>query len=366
MVGTSPPLPIEPVAMPHTLRTLEHQIGSIPAGLVTALAQVDERKGRAQVFSPQHPAQLKTLIEIARIQSTEASNEIEGITAPPARIAALVREKSTPENRSEQEIAGYRAVLDLIHSSADAIPVTNNVLLQLHRDMYQFTPAQAGRFKTADNVVEETLPDGTRRVRFQPLPAFRADAAMNELNDLYAREVDRGLFHPLLLIGSYVFDFLAIHPFADGNGRMSRLLTLLLLYRQGYGVGRYISLEKLVMDSKETYYDALAASTTDWHEEDHSILPWLQYFVGIMVAAYDRFDSNAGAVTGRGSKSESIKTFIRASVSEEFSIDDVRAQVPSASDSLIRKVLHDLRDTGAVKAQSGGRGAKWRRLHRDF
>ena len=352
--------------MPNTLRTLERQIGVIPAGLVTALARVDERKGRAEAFSRQHPEQLKTLIEIARIQSAEASNEIEGITAPRARIAAIVQEKTAPLNRSEEEIAGYRAVLDLIHSSADAISVTSNVILQLHRNLYQFTPVRAGRFKVADSVVEETLPDGTRRVRFQPVPAFRAEAAMTELNDLYAREIDRGLFHPLLLIGSYVFDFLAIHPFADGNGRMSRLLTLLLLYRQGYGVGRYISLEKLVMDSQETYYDALAASTTDWHEEEHSILPWLQYFVGIMVAAYDRFESNAGVVTGRGSKSEAIKTFIRASVSEEFSIDDIRAQVPSASDSLIRKVLHDLRDTAAVKAQSGGRGATWRRLHRDF
>lgn len=352
--------------MPHTLGTLERQIGSVPAGLVTALARVDERKGRAEAFSRQHPEQLKTLIEIARIQSTAASNEIEGITAPAARIAALVREKTTPENRSEEEIAGYRAVLDLIHSSAHAIPATNNVILQLHRDLYQFTPVQAGRFKMADNVVEETLPDGTRRVRFQPLPAFRAEAAMNELNDLYAREIDRGLFHPLLLIGSYVFDFLAIHPFADGNGRMSRLLTLLLLYRQGYGVGRYISLERLVADSKETYYDALGASTTNWHEEEHSILPWLQYFVGIMVAAYDRFESNTGVVTGRGSKSESIKTFIRASVSEQFSIGDIRTQVPSASDALIRKVLHELRDAGAVKAQSAGRGATWRRVHRNF
>jgi Fic family protein len=218
----------------------------------------------------------------------------------------------------------------------------------------------------ADNVVEETLPDGTRHVRFQPVPAFRADAAMNELNELYAREIDRGHFHPLLLIGSYVFDFLAIHPFADGNGRMSRLLTLLLLYRQGYEVGRFVSLEKLVADSNETYYDALGTSTMDWHEEEHSIRPWLHYFVGIMVAAYDRFESNTGVVTGRGSKSRSITTFIRASVSEEFSIADIRTQVPSASDSLIRKVLHHLRDAGAIEAQSGGRGATWRRLHRNF
>src|SRR5712691_1892260 len=247
--------------MPNTFRTLERQIGSVPSPLVTALGQVNERKGREEAFRRQYPKQLKTLVEIARIQSTEASNEIEGITAPHARVAALVRERTAPANRPEEEIAGYRAVLDLIHASARAMPITNNVVLQLHRDLYQFAPVEGGRFKMTDNTVEEELPDGTRRVRFIPVAAFVTPTAMQELNERYGAELDRGVYHPLLLIGSYIFDLLVIHPFSDGNGRMSRLLTLLLLYRRGYEVGRYISLEKLIADTKETYYEALAACT---------------------------------------------------------------------------------------------------------
>jgi len=352
--------------MPNTFRTLERQIGSVPSPLVTALGQVNERKGREEAFRRQYPEQLKTLVEIARIQSTEASNEIEGITAPPARIAALVREKTAPANRSEEEIAGYRAVLDLIHASARAMPVTNNVVLQLHRDLYQFTPIDGGRFKMTDNTVEEELADGTRRVRFTPTAASVTPTAMHELNGRYAAEIDRGVHHPLLLIGSYVFDFTVIHPFSDGNGRMSRLLMLLLLYRQGYEIGRYTSLEKLISDTKETYYDALAASTVGWHEEQHDILHWLRYIVGILVAAYDRFEANTKAVGRRGTKTEAIKQFIRASISDEFTIADIRSAAPVAGDALIRKVLHDLRDEGIIRAVGRGRSARWRRLRGDF
>jgi Fic family protein len=353
--------------MPNTFRTLEPQIGAVPAPLVTTLGQVDESKGRAEAFRQQHPQQLKTLLETARIQSTAASNEIEGVTAPPARVAALVRATTAPANRSEEEIAGYRAVLDLIHASAPAVPVTSNVVLQLHRDLYQFTATEGGRFKMADNTVEEELPDGSRRVRFTPVAAFVTPTAMRELNERYTTEIDRGVFHPLLLVGSYVLDFLVIHPFSDGNGRMSRLLTLMLLYQRGYEVGRYISLEKLIADTKETYYEALAASTEGWHEERHDIIPWLRYFVGILVAAYDQFERRtAGAVGGRGAKTEAVKQFVRGSITDEFTIADVRRAAPVAGDALIRKVLHDLRDAGAVRAEGRGRNARWRRLRTDF
>ena len=353
--------------MPNTFRTLQQQLGSIPAELATALGQVDERKGRADAFRLQHPQQLKTLLETARIQSTAASNEIEGVTAPATRIAAIVREATPPMNRSEEEIAGYRAALDLIHTSAADMRVTNNVILQVHRDLYQFAATEGGRFKMADNTVEEELPDGSRRVRFTPVAAFGTPAAMEELNARYASEVDRGVVHPLLLVGSYVFDFLVIHPFADGNGRMSRLLTLWLLYRRGYEVGRFISLERFIADTKETYYEALAASTEGWHEERHDILPWLRYFVGILMAGYAEFErQTAGAVGGRGAKTEAVKQFIRASASDEFSIADIRRAAPVVSDALIRKVLYDLRDSGVVRAGGRGRGARWRRLRNDF
>jgi Fic family protein len=353
--------------MPNTFRTLDRQLGAVPAALVTTLGQVAERKGRADAFRRQHPEQLRTLLETARIQSTAASNEIEGVTAPPARVAALVAGESAPANRSEEEIAGYRAALDLIHASARAMPLTSNVILQLHRDLYQFSATEGGRFKMTDNAVEEELPDGTRRVRFVPVQAFVTPTAMRELNDRYASELDRGVVHPLFLVGSCVFDFLMIHPFADGNGRMSRLLTLLLLYQRDYEVGRYISLERLIAETKETYYEALQASTAGWHEEQHDILPWLRYFVGILLAAYDRFEERtAGAVGGRGAKTRAIRQFIRSSASEEFSIDDVRRAAPVAGDALIRKVLHALRDEGALRAEGRGRRARWRRLHTDF
>ena len=187
--------------------------------------------------------------------------------------------------------------------------------------------------------------------------------AMHELNERYLAEIDRAVYHPLLLVGSYVFDFLMIHPFADGNGRMSRLVTLMLLYQRGYEVGRYISLEQLIAETTETYYEALASSTAGWHEEQHDILPWLRYFVGILLGAYDRFEQRtAGAVGGRGAKTRAIKQFIRSSASDEFSIDDVRRG---------RRLLaaargDDLRDAGAVQARGRGRSARWRRLHTDF
>lgn len=348
--------------MPNTFRTLERQMGSVPARLVTTLGQVDERKGREDAFRRQFPEQLKTLVDNARIQSTEASNAIEGVTAPRARIVALVHERTAPANRAEAEIAGYRAVLDLIHANAPAMPVTNNVLLQLHRDLYQYTSVDGGRFKMTNNVVEEELPDGTTRTRFRPVDAFVAPTALQELTERYATELDRGVYHPLLLSGAYVFDFLVVHPFTDGNGRMSRLLTLLLLYRQGYEVGRFISLEKLIVDTRETYYEALAASTESWHEEAHDILPWLHYFAGIVLAGYDRFEENTRAVSGRGSKTDAIVRFVTSSASDQFAMADIRRAVPVASDALIRKVLYDLRDQGVVQAQGRGRNASWRRL----
>jgi Fic family protein len=353
--------------MPNTFRTLDRQLGAVPAPLVTTLGRVDERKGRSDAFRLQHPEQLKTLLETARIQSTAASNEIEGVTAPAARLAALVEGAAAPANRSEAEIAGYRGALDLIHASAASMPVTSNVLLQLHRDLYQFTAADGGRFKMTDNKVEEELPDGTRAIGFVPVAAFATPDAMRELAERYSAEVDRAVYHPLLLVGSYVFDFLMIHPFTDGNGRMSRLVTLMLLYQRGYEVGRYISLEQLIAETKETYYEALASSTVGWHDEQHDILPWLRYFVGILLGAYERFEERtAGAVGGRGAKTNAVKQFIRASASDEFSIDDIRRAAPVAGDALIRKVLHDLRDAGAVQAQGRGRSARWRRLHTDF
>lgn len=349
----------------HSFRTLDQQIGLVPTSIVNQLRAIDRGQGREEVFLRQHPEALVALTEIARIQSTEASNEIEGIKAPRKRIAALVAEKTTPQNRSEEEIAGYRAVLDLIHANAQDIPFRPSVVEQLHRDLYQFTGVPAGHWKTAENAITETGADGEERTRFQTLSALETPAAMKELHEAYDQA--QGKHHPALLIGCYVFDFLAIHPFRDGNGRMSRLLTLLALYRAGFEVGRYISLERLISDTKETYYDALGAAGPGWHNDQHDVKPWLSYFLGILVAAYDEFESRAGDIAGgRGSKVAAIHQFVRNNVSNRFTVEDVRRAVPSASHSYISKQLTRLRDQGVLKSSGAGRNAYWTRLHNDF
>lgn len=334
--------------------------------MVSQLSAIDVGRGRAEAFRRQHPEALKTLVDIARIQSTEASNAIENVTAPRKRIEALVADKTTPENRSEEEIAGYRAVLDLIHSSASDISFRSSVVEQLHRDLYQFTGVPAGQWKTVENSITQREPDGSETMRFRTVSARETPAAMDELHERFARARD-GEHHPALVIGSYVFDFLAIHPFRDGNGRMGRLLTLLALYQAGHDVGRYISLERLISDSKETYYDALEAAGRGWHEDEHNIKPWLSYFLGILVAAYGEFESRAGVVGGgRGSKVAAIHQFVRSNIANEFTIEDVRQAVPGASDSYIGKVLAKMRENGILESRPAGRGSRWRRLRIDF
>jgi Fic family protein len=350
----------------HTFRSLDRQFGLIPSSMALALAGIDLGRGRQEAHRQQQPEALKTLVEIARIQSTEASNAIEHVTAPRKRIEALVAEKTTPANRSEEEIAGYRAVLDTIHASAADIAFKPRVVEQLHQDLYQFTNVPAGRWKTVENAIEEERPDGTKVVRFRTVSAAETPAAMDELHVRFADALRAGDYHPLLLIGSYVFDFLAIHPFRDGNGRMARLLTLLALYQSGYEVGRFISLERLMNESKETYYDALEAAGHGWHEDGHDIKPWLRYFLGTLNAAYKEFESRVGVLDGKGAKAEAVKQFIRSSVSEEFAVGEIRQFAAGVSQSHLSKTLARLRDQGIITPVGVGRSAKWRRLRTDF
>jgi Fic family protein len=345
----------------HTFRILERQIGMVPARMARTLGDIDRMQGAESTFRGAHPEALGTLVEIARIQSVESSNAIENIRAPAQRIQKLVAEKTTPANRGEEEIAGYRAVLDTIHASAPHIPFTPSVAEQLHRDLHQFTNTPGGRWKTVENAIQEVGPDGERVLRFQTLSAMATPAAMAELHDRFARARDSGEHHPLLLIGCYVFDFLAIHPFRDGNGRISRLLTLLALYQSGYEVGRFISLERLIDDSRETYYDALRAAGHGWLEGEHDVGPWLRYFLGILNAAYRELEGQVATVTGRGSKREAIGQFIRRSTAEQFTVADVRRAVPAASQSYINKTLTRLRDEGVIEPVGVGRSARWRR-----
>jgi Fic family protein len=346
----------------HTFRVLDQQIGLVPAAAARTLGAIDTARGREDAFRLQRPQVLDALVHVARIQSTEASNAIEDVVAPRKRIEALVDQKTAPRNRSEAEIAGYRAVLDLIHEQANEIPFRPTVVEQLHRDLYQYTAVPAGRWKTTEIAIEEELPDGTRRVRFETVAAAGTPAAMEELHAAFLNARDAGEHHPLLLIGCYVFDFLAIHPFRDGNGRMARLLTLLLLYQSGYEVGRYISLERRINQARDGYYDSLQAAGVGWHTSEHTIWPWLEYLLGILLAAYREFEDRVGLVgESRGAKTAAIERFIRARLSDEFTIADVRDAALGASDSLIGKVLARMRQEGVIESLGTGRSARWRR-----
>lgn len=337
--------------------------GTIPLSLVNQLSKLDERRGREELFTTQKAEDLKRLVEVVRIQSTEASNAIEGITASASRIKALMANQSTPRNRPEAEIAGYRSALDLIHSNHEHMQITSGITLQLHRTMFQFATGEGEKFKTTDNTIEEILPDGLRRVRFQPVPAWQTSDAMSQLHEKTMEALTHRALHPILTIGSLVLDFTCIHPFLDGNGRISRLLTLLGLYVAGYNVGYYVSLERIIAESKETYYEALAASSTNWHDNNHDPLPWLEYFVGVILAAYQTFEENIPTLSAhRGAKADAITNFIRARPIPVFTLADIRSAVPTVSDAHIRKVLHNLRDAGIIESTGRGRTAAWRRL----
>lgn len=329
-----------------------------PAELTT-LRGLGQYRGREELFARQAPEALAALREVAFIESAESSNRIEGVTAPRERIEALVLRPTAPTDRSEQEIAGYRDALNLIHESAREMAFTSNVILQLHGMLYRYHPGTGGRWKGAPNEIVERAPDGSvARVRFVPVSPVATPQAMEELGAGYARAQDAQR-DPLLLIPLAILDFLCIHPFADGNGRMARLLTLLLLYRSGYEVGRYVSLERVVEESKETYYEALEASSQGWHESAHDPLPWVRYLWGVLVAAYKEFEERVGSIReGRGSKTEMVEQAV-ARRSRAFHITEIEAECPGVSREMVRHVLQRLRDEGHLVIEGRGRGSKW-------
>lgn len=316
-------------------------------------------KGRQELFQQQSPQTLETLLKAAIIESTESSNRIEGVTAPPQRIKKLVADKTTPQNRSEQEILGYRNVLATIHASAADMPFTPSLVQQLHRDLFQFTAQPGGAWKSADNDITETRPDGTKHVRFHPVAAFQVPIAMDSLHRGFNDQWQSGEIDRLLLIPAYVLDFLCIHPFRDGNGRMARLLTLLLLYQAGYEVGRFISLERIIEQNKESYYDTLYASSQDWHENAHTLLPWTEYSLGILLRAYRQFEERVGTLNNaHGNKTQLVRDAV-ARLPDRFRMADVERLCPSVSRDMIRVVLRRMKPEG-VHSEGVGSAAIWR------
>ncbi len=325
--------------------------------IVNMLGYIHEYKGQQNLFIEAKADVLSHLLEIAKIQSTEASNRIEGIYTSDDRIRALVREKSAPRNRNENEIAGYRDVLATIHENYDYIPPRPGVILQLHRDLYQYSGMGiGGHFKNTDNVIEEETEDGQRRVRFRPATAFETPELIENLCNQFLREVDRSEVDPLLLIPMFVLDFLCIHPFNDGNGRMSRLLTLLLLYRAGYIVGKYISIEMLIEKTKDTYYDALQASSTGWHDGANDYMPFVSYMLGIIKSAHKTFSERVEHLTTKGiSKPERVRQFIESKLGK-VTKKDILDACPDISATTIEKALGDLVKDGTIIKIGNGRG----------
>ena len=324
--------------------------------IVSYLSQIHEQKGQQNLFIEAYKDELSELLVIAKIQSTEASNRIEGIMITDDRLKSLVRNKTTPRNRSEREIAGYRDVLTNVHEDYDYIQIRPNPILQMHQDLYKYSNASIGGcFKNLDNVIAEELPDGTKRVRFEPIPAWETPDAMEELCRAYDDAVKDLELDPLLLIPMFILDFLCIHPFNDGNGRMSRLLTLLLLCRAGYIVGKYISLEKLISDTKEYYYEALQDSSTGWHEGANDYLPFVRYMLGIILAAYREFGSRVEILITRGlSKPGRVREIIRSTTGRITKVE-IMAQCPDISQKTVERALKELMDTHQIIKISGGR-----------
>lgn len=328
----------------------------------TVLKRIGEYKGRQDLFTRQTPELLESLRQVAIIESSESSNRLEGITAPHDRIEALVlnSKHTMPRNRSEQEIAGYRDALNLIHESAPYMEISTNVILQVHSIIYRYMPDGGGRWKMTDNEIVEKNADGTlKRVRFKPVSAVATPHAMEDLVNFYKNDLKNSLTEPLILIPLVILDFLCIHPFRDGNGRTARLLTLLLLYHFDLQVGRYISLERIFEESKETYYETLEASSQRWHEGKHDSYPWINYFWGVLLRAYAEFEERVGSIKkGKGTKGDQIRKAIDRRI-KPFAISDLESDCPGISRDMVRLVLRQLKEEGIIRSTGKGRSAKW-------
>ncbi len=328
--------------------------------IVTLLTQIHEYKGKQSLFIEAEPDILIQLVEIAKIQSTEASNRIEGIYTSEDRLKALVKDKTTPKSRNEQEIAGYRDVLNTIHESHDYISIKPNMILQLHRDLYKFEGYNiGGKYKTADNIIEEEDEQGNKFVRFKPVAAWETPEAIQNLCNAFEKEMGIGKIDSLLLIPMFILDFLCIHPFNDGNGRMSRLLTLLCLYRAEYIVGKYISIEQLIEKTKDYYYDSLRESSMKWHEGNNDYVPFVKYMLGVIVAAYRDFSDRVEILSSGGlSKSDRIKKLIQSQYGE-ITKSQIMERCPDISQVTIQRTLADLLENGEIVKIGGGRYTKY-------
>lgn len=326
------------------------------------IAAIYKEAGKQELYLKQRPKELERLVEIAKIQSTEASNAIEGIVTTNTRIRQLVEEKTTPRNRDEQEIAGYRDVLNIIHESFDVIPITRNYILQLHKIMYShMNNPMAGQTKNVQNYISATYPDGHTDILFTPMAPYETPEALDQICQEYNRVIGNLELEPLIAIPVFIHDFLCIHPFNDGNGRMSRLLTTLLLYRSGFYVVKYISLEAKIAQNKDLYYDALNRSQHGWHEGTEDVLPFIKYILGIILAAYRDFEDRFAIVE---EKLPAIEIVRKATMNKigRFTKQDIRELCPALSLSSVEGSLRKMVAAGELKREGAGKATVYYRL----
>ena len=330
--------------------------------VLSYIAAIYKEAGKQEMYLKQRPKELERLVEIAKLQSTEASNAIEGIVTTNTRIKQLVKEKTTPKNRAEEEIAGYRDVLNIIHESFDAIPLTQNFILQLHKIMYShMNNPMAGRTKNVQNYISATHSDGKTEVLFTPLDPFETPAALDKICEEYNRVIGNNELEPLIAIPVFIHDFLCIHPFNDGNGRMSRLLTTLLLYRNGFYVGKYISLEAMIAKHKDLYYNALGISQEGWIEGNDNPVPFIKYLLSTILAAYRDFEDRFKIVEEKLPVIDMVRKAVNNKIGW-FTKQDIRELCPSLSVSSIEGALRKLIELGEIRREGNGKNNKYARL----
>ena len=330
--------------------------------LLGLIAAIYKEAGKQELYLKQRPEELESLVEIAKVQSTESSNAIEGIVTTNTRIRQLVEDKTAPKNRNEQEIAGYRDVLNIIHESFDVIPVTPSYIMQLHKILYShMNNAAAGKTKSVQNYIIATYPDGTAKTIFTPLTPFETPSALESVCHEFNTVIGNNELEPLIAIPIFIHDFLCIHPFNDGNGRMSRLLTTLLLYRSGFYVSKYISLEAKIAKNKDLYYDAMAEAQHGWHQGNEDPVPFIKYLLGTILAAYRDFEDRFALVE---TKLPALETVRRAAQNKigRFSKQDIRELCPSLSISSIEGALRKLVAEGELKREGKGKNICYFRL----
>ena len=323
--------------------------------VINYIGLIHEFKGRQQLYLEQKPQELETLVEIAKIQSTESSNAIEGITTTKARLKSLMADKTTPRDRGEKEIKGYRHVLNVIHENFDYVPIRKNYILQLHKMLYQFTEERfGGSFKDTPNEIDRVYPDGRTVLLFKPLEPFETPEAVEKLCEEYDKAINKYGIDPLIAIHVFIHDFLCIHPFNDGNGRMSRLLTTLLLCKSGFVIGRYISLEKKIEITKDEYYVALQESSQNWHEEKNDDTAFIKYILGTIVAAYRDFEERVNMLGKKVSARDMVEKAIRSKIGK-FTKNDIMELCPEIGRGSVENSLKALCEEGIIKKEGQGR-----------